>query len=436
MMPRAGLAALALVPLLLSPPAEAAPRAHHMHVSLRVKPRAGAHGCPSEGELRRDVTAILGYGPFEQGARRRITSVLSASGGVFHARIELLDVRTGRRLGVRELSSAGPTCADLGAAMALAIALAIDPLAQPPPPVAATKEAALPVATVEATRASALSSAAASAGAPRGPAHATADATPAVAATAAPPEQPETPAPVPPPSSPVAGVDAGTDALATAPPSPAEGGADAGLPLIAAPVDAGVPSSAAPELPVPVPVPASVVAAPPETPPPGAAAAPAPWHGLAGVGAVWTLGAVPRHAFGVVAHGGVAWSFASVELEARWLPATSLAFQSGTISTSQVTGTLVGCARFAGFGACGLFQAGPLSSTGNGFAQSQSSTTWMAALGARVQWDWVFAHPVGLRVQVDGLVNLVRTRLLVGPDAVWQAPSFGLAAGAGVFLVF
>jgi hypothetical protein len=399
---RAGLAVLALV-LLPSRPGDAASPAHHVHVSFKVTPRSGTHGCPSELELRRDVTTILGYAPFDSRAPRRVTAVLSFNGGSFSARIELVDVRSGRSLGLRTLFAAGPTCAELGAATALAIALAIDPLARPPSPVAATPAA--PLSAVDATTPGALSAATVSTPAPRAQA----------------PPRAELPPPPSPAVSPSAEVDAGPMPLAEASRSEQNGAVDAGPPLPSPPVEQAAPASG--------------LAAPAQLSAPDSTAERA-WHGLLGAGADWTLGLVPRHAFGVVLHGGVAWAFASVELEVRWLPSTSLAFESGTISSTLVTGALVGCATLGDFGACGLFQAGPLSSTGNGFVQSQSSTTWATALGARAQWDWVFAHPVGVRVQADGLLNLVRTRLLVGPDAVWRAPSFGFAGGAGLFLVF
>ena len=148
------------------------------------------------------------------------------------------------------------------------------------------------------------------------------------------------------------------------------------------------------------------------------------------------MGLVPSAAFGVVAHGGVAFGVASVELEARWLPSTSLAFEGGTISSTLVTAGLVGCATFGPWAACGLLETGPYSAQGKGFTESQSHTTWVLGLGARGQWDWVFAHPVGLRVHVDGLVNVLRTRLLVGEDVAWEAPSVALAVGVGLFVDF
>ena len=128
---RAGLV-LALVRLLLPAAGEAAPAPRPAQASLSVSKKASAHSCPAEKELRANVTTILGYAPFHKGARRHVTAVLWAADGTFHARIQLVDARTHKTLGNRELSAAGPTCEALSQAMALAIALAIDPLAQPP----------------------------------------------------------------------------------------------------------------------------------------------------------------------------------------------------------------------------------------------------------------------------------------------------------------
>lgn len=450
---RTGLAVLALVLLFRAPPTDAAPP--HPRVSLKVSPRKGAHGCPSEKELQQKVAAILGYSPFRKQAPRRVTSVLSSSGSTLHARIELFDTHTHKRLGVRELSSTGPACEELGQAMALAIALAIDPLAQPPParPAASAppslakappppRPSAFPV---EVGAAGTLGAAAGASGASASSAPATRPTAPLAEAVPAPAEA-ERPAPT------VAAPDAGLPAAAALEAAlvptkrPDAGSAmeagpalDAGPALAAAEAPDAGPALAAAEAPDAGPPPAVVAA--PEVPAaaPVAPEAPAevkPWHALVGAGAEWTAGLVPHHAFGVLLHGGLVFSFASVELEATWLPSTSLAFAPGTISSTLVTGALVGCARFGGFGACGLFETGPFHSQGTGYAQSQSQTTWAVAVGVRAQWDWVFAHPVGLRLQADGLVNVVRTRLLVGSDVVWQAPSFALALGAGVFFVF
>jgi hypothetical protein len=444
----AGHAFLALALLSVATPGSTSAKARPTRVSLEYTRRASARGCPSEKQLRAEVSAILGYAPFDKHARRAMSCVLWAQGDTFHARVQLKDAKTRHSLGVRELSATGPGCEALGSAVALAMALAIDPLAQPPPqrlPPPAPPAAAPPAVAsgAYAGAAAAASETSRSSGAARPPPARpppTVAAAPPTAVAAAAPEVPARSLPLPDAGAAVAALpDAGAEppplvapppdagpesALAIVPP-PAP--PDAGVPEVAHAVDAGQPPAAT------TPVPAEPAARTVEAEPPSA---PRSSHGIAGVGGDWTLGLVPSGAFGLVAHGGVVWSFASVELEARWLPNTSLASAPGSISSRLVTGALVGCAVFGDWSACGLVQAGPFTAQGHGYTPSFTTTTWVVALGARGQWDWVFAHPVGLRLHVDGLVNLVRPQLLVNAVGVWTAPPVALAVGAGVFVLF
>ncbi len=457
---RPGCARLALAGLLLPALAAAAPTAHHSHASLDVTRRASAAHCPSEKDVRRDVTAILGYVPFDKNARRRVSAVLWAAGGTYHARIQLKDARTQKSLGFRELSAAGLTCEELGQAMALAIALAIDPLAQPPPPrvvavrpapdAAATGAAAAGTAALAAPLPGGISSSAGASASPR-------------PAPAQPPTRGKPPPPAPklaqatlpdagvkaPPPVPVDAGAAPPDAgeVSDAGASPPDAGALAEVPPDAGPlapppaVDAGAPAPVeAPPTPVVATAVAVPAATPPEPPPPPETR---PFHGIAGAGAEWTVGLVPQRAFGVFVHGGVALPHFLGEVEVGWLPSTSFAYPPGHISTALWTGALVACGTFSGFGVCGVVQTGPLTSQGTGYGTNSSTTTWLFALGVRGQWDWVFAHPVGLRLQATGLYNAVQTRLQVGtgpgggsPLTAWTAPVFALSLGAGLFVVF
>src|SRR5262249_62287866 len=77
--------------------------------------------------------AILGYSPFVKNARTSLSCVLWTDAAAQHARIQLRDRRTKKLVGQRDLSTSGPGCEQLGSAVALAIALAVDPLAKPPP---------------------------------------------------------------------------------------------------------------------------------------------------------------------------------------------------------------------------------------------------------------------------------------------------------------
>jgi hypothetical protein len=481
-------------------------------VSLEYRKLAGAERCPSRAQLESQVNEILRRPSFAKTARRKVRCVLGGKDGGIAARVQLVDTRSGRVLGVRELSGSGPSCEELGGAVALAIALAIDPLARPPspppPPVTATPGASAagsagadagtvgpiaagpgPTGSVKAgsgttgsrSSGSARPGSAAGSGAAgvaagvaaAGAAGSGAAGTVATRPPLSPGRPPPPPPPHPPPSPatrppdaraapdagplatlgliplvaalvPDAGVllppvrDAG--ALPAAIPDAGVGLPDAGPPPV---VDAGVPPAAADAGPAALAVDAGPEERSPDAGvPPELAAGPAVaaseaaatgWRPVVGVGAVGTVGTLPGVAGGVLLHAGAASSTASIEVEGRWLPGTSTQFGSGSVSTSMVSGALVGCARFGSWAACGLAQAGPLSARGQGYSRTEEGSAWMVSVGARGQWEWVFADPIGLRLHLDAAANLIRPRLLVDSQAAWTAPPVSVSVGGGLF---
>ena len=86
-------------------------------------------GCPTEQALRASVVDELGYDPWDpvdDGTSPRIVvAIRPARDGGVRGRVEMRAV-DGKRLGARELE--GARCGELSRALALAIALAIDPL--------------------------------------------------------------------------------------------------------------------------------------------------------------------------------------------------------------------------------------------------------------------------------------------------------------------
>jgi len=431
------------------------------HVVLDYRRLAGAERCPTKPQLEAQVRDILSRSPFARTAPRTVRCRLRAQGSGLAARVQLLDSRSGRVLGVRELSGSGPGCEELGGAVAFAIALAIDPFARPPrpppaPTVVATPPMPPPVEPAPRTTAPAPPSSASSglpgsaasaagagavgvSGAPRtGPptrGGLVQDAGPLSSLGLVPlvlAQPPDAGRPPPPPDAGVAPPDAGTRPVDAGPPP-----FDAGV----GPVDAGAPPDAG----VPAPADAGMSLEPDagtEGPPTEAgaaelaaeaASAKTGWRPVVGVGGVGAAGVLPGFAGGVLVHAGAASSTASVELEGRWLPGTRKAFGTGSVSTSLVSGSLVGCARFGSWGACGLALAGPLSGKGQGYSRSQEVSAWMVSAGARAQWEWLFADPVGLRLHLDGAVNLVRPRFLVDSQEAWAVPPVSIWIGGGLF---
>ena len=88
---------------------------------------AGATACPQRGELSDAVAAELGYLPFNDSATETLEVRIVEQGGSLVAQLTLRD-QEGKVVGERELSSAAGDCGELSRALALAVAIAIDPL--------------------------------------------------------------------------------------------------------------------------------------------------------------------------------------------------------------------------------------------------------------------------------------------------------------------
>lgn len=90
----------------------------------------GAEQCPDETALRADVAARLGRDPFVEEGARTVVARIRKVGAELRATIELRD--EGGTKGVRTLSGA-PDCSELSSALALAVSLAVDPIAATTP---------------------------------------------------------------------------------------------------------------------------------------------------------------------------------------------------------------------------------------------------------------------------------------------------------------
>jgi hypothetical protein len=86
----------------------------------------GAEACPDEDAVQRAVTARLGYDPFRPDAPRIVTATVRRDREALRGDVDLRD-RGGAVKGARHLTAAENDCAELVAAMALAISIAIDP---------------------------------------------------------------------------------------------------------------------------------------------------------------------------------------------------------------------------------------------------------------------------------------------------------------------
>lgn len=114
--------------LLVSSAALAAPSARLVYVR-----EAEAESCADEEGLHQAVAARLGYDPFFAWAKVTVVAHVRKEIGAYRADVTLVD-EAGVSRGKREITSPGDNCAPLGAALALTISIALDPLSLAPRP--------------------------------------------------------------------------------------------------------------------------------------------------------------------------------------------------------------------------------------------------------------------------------------------------------------
>ena len=117
------IAALAVATALARPSAAEPER----RVRLEYDRTAEAERCPEPAELGQSVAAELGYDPFDSQAEQTLAVSISRNEGELVARITLRD-GGGEALGERELASPADDCRELAQALALAVAIAVDPV--------------------------------------------------------------------------------------------------------------------------------------------------------------------------------------------------------------------------------------------------------------------------------------------------------------------
>src|SRR5205814_5483733 len=87
----------------------------------------GAERCPDEATMRKAVAQRLGYDPFFPTAEKTIVSRIVRDRDELRGTVELVD-NHGMVRGLRDFKVGADDCAELVAAMSLAISIAIDPM--------------------------------------------------------------------------------------------------------------------------------------------------------------------------------------------------------------------------------------------------------------------------------------------------------------------
>jgi hypothetical protein len=119
------------------------------HWQLSYTLGSGVSHCPSEAELREGIGARLGHDPFAPNASSRVYLAVEQVGRQLRGRV-LLERGLDERVREQQFTSGLDECRELASAMALAVAIAIDPLSLirvgPPQPPEAPGAAVPPVA--------------------------------------------------------------------------------------------------------------------------------------------------------------------------------------------------------------------------------------------------------------------------------------------------
>jgi len=337
--------------------------------------RSGAQQCPSDTALQDAVTARLGYSPWSTGGARTLVVVVERGAEGFAGSVTLLDADR-VTLGRRELTSRQATCDGLADALALAMAIAIDPLRamtseiQPPPPEPPPQLVAPP--EPPAVFFDWLPS-----GSPTPPPE-----------TPPPPEPPPTPPPAP----------ASTPSAVTTPPAPT-------LP----PLRVRWPVRSVPS-----------------------------WRlgYFVGTGARLALWAAPAPAPGAWLFAGVMVESFSLAVEVRLDVPTFSVVDTGTVSVQHALVQGAGCWHPGVLMGCVTLGGGGAQAAGHGLDRAARVVLPVMTAGVRAGVNAPLTRLMAVQFTVDAVaVPLgIRLRDSVSGQTLWSTPPLGLVVGAAVVL--
>ncbi len=359
---------LVLAAVAIAAPAPAQDRTENIHLDY-----AASAGCPTAEGFESLVRARTARAHFEvAGGATRVFDVKLAAGKPASGRVT---VRRGASSeGTREVRA--DSCADVADALALVVALAVDPAALTSP---VSEPAATPASVTSA--APPASSGPAPSQAPAQPSP-----PPAPAPTASAP-QPAAPASVTPPSS-IRRSEASSPAVAASPRTLSLG------------VDLDVSAGTAP----------------------GALVGPSPWVAWVSPAHATIVPAV-RLALARASTGSIAVTGGSADFVWTVGRADGCAVLGPSRSTR-----LSGCLRL---------EAGAVDADGVNIPDAKRQTRGWFAVGPLVQAQWSFASPLFLELEAAAMVHVVADRFYFLPDVTaYQVPGLGLVGSAGLGVYF
>lgn len=107
----------------------------------------------------------------------------------------------------------------------------------------------------------------------------------------------------------------------------------------------------------------------------------------------------------------------------------------GQVQAAVYAAEVVPCWTLPYLALCGVGEAGILAARGTDIDPSTSRSSLFAAAGVRIAGILPLGSGLSIRVHADGVVNLHRATLALGPDApvdVWPAPLVAGTVGIGV----
>lgn len=340
----------------------------------------GTEHCPDASALRRAVETHLGYAPFVERAPLEIRCRIVVSGARLRASVKVSDNLSGH-FGERKLVAPHASCNELTDALALAIAIAIDPL--------------LPAANAAADQRAPVVGSSPDRGGP------TAEGQDASSATS-------------------------TGEYGSARTTPTSEDAHAHAPAATVADDEGR-----------APSPSSAVLAAPDQVTRAKGDQP-------DVPIVFSIGGGPAFAYALqpTAVMGMSLGFAlrrgawSVELDVDARAPSHVAYATGTVTAQLFSFSLAACLHGRNLNACALGDGGFIDGAGEGFLRSTRDRTPYAATGLRLGWHQPIAGNWSTLLYAAAVVPAVRTTLWIDSEPVWTMPPIAARLGILGFFAF
>ena len=134
------------------------------------------------------------------------------------------------------------------------------------------------------------------------------------------------------------------------------------------------------------------------------------------------LGTVSSPSLGFSLQLGFAWSVFSLAIEGQTNVPVHEELSGGSVTSSQLTGTLVPCFTQWHLGGCALISAGATRVTASGVEPTGNHSLPYFALGARVYAGLPLVDWLEARVLVDLLIPLTQTSIVLDQSTSWAAP--------------